>query len=216
MLMNYNGEGYLYYHIYKEGEYDYFYNNSCSNHSYIYFVNDTYLRYSFSSFSNSTEINYSLIIVEDNKYINSNCEIFNNFYLNPIINDDVAIINFSLKNIIVVQSLNNCSNNSYIDIEIPNIIKNKKEKKTFLISGIGITGPIIKDGIIYDKIELLYQPKISPSENSPNQFNYLYIIIIFIIVIIILVVIFIFKRAKRGKNGTIDSNDLTQITELNN
>ena len=105
--------------------------NSCSNHSYIYFVNDTYLRYSFSSFSNSSEINYSLIIVEDNKYINSNCEIFNNFYLNPIINDDVAIINFSLKNIIVVQSLNNCSNNSYNDIEIPNIIKNKKEKKHF-------------------------------------------------------------------------------------
>ncbi len=60
MLMNYNGEGYLYYNIYKEGEYDYFYNNSCSNHSYIYFVNDTYLRYSFSSFSNSSVfINYS-------------------------------------------------------------------------------------------------------------------------------------------------------------
>ena len=69
--------------------------------------------------------------------------------------------------------------NSYIDIEIPNIIKKKKEKKTFLISGIGITGPIIKDVIIYDKIELLYQPKNSPSESSPNQFNYLYIIIIF-------------------------------------
>ena len=59
MLMNYNGEGYLYYNIYKEGEYDYFYNNSCSNHSYIYFVNDN-LRYSFSSFSNSSVfINYS-------------------------------------------------------------------------------------------------------------------------------------------------------------
>lgn len=218
MLMNYNGEGYLYYHIYKEGEYDYFYNNSCSNQTYIYFINNTHLRYSFSSFSNSSEINYSLIIVENDKYINSSCDIFNNSYLNPIKNDGIEILSFTLENISINQSLDNCSNNSYIDIEIPNLIKKQKVKKNFIISGMGITGPIIKDVIIYDKIQLLFEPKNEPEQPIPsendNKLKYIYIIFISIAVILAIVIIILFKRTKRKKNDTIDTRDLAPITEL--
>ena len=218
IAIRYIGEGYLYYHFSKNGEFDYFYNNSCSNQTYIYFINNTHLRYSFSSFSNSSEINYSLIIVENDKYINSSCDIFNNSYLNPIKNDDIEILSFTLENITINQSLDNCSNNSYIDIEIPNLIKKQKVKKNFIISGMGITGPIIKDVIIYDKIQLLFEPKNEPEQPIPsendNKLKSIYIIFISIAVILAIVIIILFKRTKRKKNDTIDTRDLAPITEL--
>ena len=82
----------------------------------------------------------------------------------------------------------------------------------------GITGPIIKDVIIYDKIQLLFEPKNEPDQPIPsendNKLKYIYIIFISIAVILAIVIIILFKRTKRKKNDTIDTRDLAPITEL--
>ena len=213
-IIGYTGEGYITYHPYQDKEYSYSYDNLCTNKIYFDIINDK-IKYSFSSFSNSTEINYILLITENENYINSTCNTFENLYMNPLNSTDIELIKFSSKDVKTIQSINECTNNSYVELELPKNINIKDTSKTYIIRGMGITGPSIKDVMIYDKVTFKYN--ISPSEpgNQPenNKNTIFYIFGGIVIIIVILIIIFFYNRKKVNN---IDIEELNNVTESKN
>ena len=209
-IVGYTREGYITYHPYQDNEHGYSYNNLCTNKIYFDVINDK-IKYSFSSFSNSSEINYILLITEKENYIKSVCDTFENLYMNPLNSPDIELIKFNSKDVKMEQSINECTNNSYIELALPKNINIKDTSKTYIIRGMGITGPSIKDVMIYDKFTFKYNNTNTnnPSGNGSSN-TYSILIIIGIVIMIILIILIIFSLRKR-----VESVDIESLTKDN-
>ena len=190
---SYKGESFLSYYIYNDMNSDfenYYYNTLCNDNVYFYILNNTHFRLSFPLFSNCQEIKYTLIItkVKNEKYLNSTCNFFDNFYMKNLIKSDIEIYNFSSNNVISrIIDINLCINNSYVDLLLPKKI-NIKNKDKYIIRLMGITGPKVHDVKIYDKIYFIYDGFYISVQ--------IIFLILFVLIIIIGIIVYYFKNKK--------------------
>ena len=207
LKLYFSGEGYLFYHIKKEGEYDYEYSNYNGTKIEFFLLNNTHFTYKFQDynlFSNASEFNYIASITElkNEKYINSTCDTFENLYMNPINNSDITLYNFSSKDIVYNSSY------SLINLPIPSKLKSIDKNVSLVIRVIRYTSKIHRDIIFFDKIYYDFTPIKEFKGRSHGE----WIFIIFLIIIFWVVILIVFLR-KRMKNDDLKNQFLISLGE---